>query len=142
LATGLISYLNFFNGPYYGHGKNGSYYLRDVTGEILPTKHAAKFLKVIKTPLDTEEMVEVEEIIDHRGIGDDREYLVTWKDLPESENSWVSIDKFNSREIVREYHESVDAHRRHSTDQTAVHSQSDGSGRSKRTRKSRNILDL
>mmetsp|Transcript_80836 Transcript_80836/g.121497 ORF Transcript_80836/g.121497 Transcript_80836/m.121497 type:complete len:522 (-) Transcript_80836:442-2007(-) len=130
-----------YNGPYYIHSqcRNGSYRLRDMTGEVLPTKFPAKHIKLIKNPIIRgDNVAEVEDIISHRGFGDNREYLVSWRDDPI--DSWVKMSDFGSRDILEKYHE---GNMIKSVSEAAPGSSSTvGSRRSSRKRKNKVVFDL
>ncbi|KAI8929738.1 hypothetical protein BC831DRAFT_259471 [Entophlyctis helioformis] len=50
-----------------------------------------------------EEEYEVERILDHRKRRGKTEYLVKWKDYPDSENSWAWEDDMQAPEIIAAY---------------------------------------
>ena len=59
--------------------------------------------------IDGEEEYEVEEIIRHRYKGRTKrtkEYFVSWKGYPPSENSWVKEQDLHAPELIDEYHRS------------------------------------
>ena len=84
----------------------GSYTLTDSTGADYPSKVAQKHLKFVATSPD-EPHYEISEILDHRGAGSNREYLVSWEGYSQEDNSWVPINNFDSLELIKEYHEAV-----------------------------------
>ena len=90
------------------HGA-GSYSLCDATGANFPSKVAQKHLKrvLVDSSADADDHFEVDRILSHRGIGAKREYLVSWKGYPDSENSWVLVTDFDSLEVVANYHKAV-----------------------------------
>jgi hypothetical protein len=57
--------------------------------------------------IDGEEEYEVNEIIRHRTKGRTRarEYFVSWKGYPSSENSWVKAKDLHAPELIAEYHQ-------------------------------------
>jgi hypothetical protein len=92
-------------GPYTiakAHGQ-GSYTLMDNTGELFPSKVSQKHLKRIPDTAYVDG-TEVDRILDHRGVGDNREYFVSWVDFPGEDSSWVNINDFNTLKIVTDYH--------------------------------------
>ena len=56
--------------------------------------------------IDGEEEYEVDEIIRHRTKGrtKEKEYFVSWKGYPASENSWVKKRDLHAPDLLREYH--------------------------------------
>jgi hypothetical protein len=59
---------------------------------------------VLATKEDSKDSYEIERVIAHRKKRGQLEYQVKWKDYPESENSWLSRDKFDNFECIDEYH--------------------------------------
>lgn len=99
-------------GPYKIARRNliGNYELEDHDGNVLKTSYPIHKLKLIEEPEDmTVESWEVDQVIDSRQKNNMMEYLVRWKNCPESDNSWVKESHFNSMEPITEYHK---AHKR------------------------------
>jgi hypothetical protein len=53
-------------------------------------------------PIDGE-YLDIDNIIDYRQRNKKREFLVKWKDLPDSENSWVEEQNFSDPVIIKNY---------------------------------------
>jgi transposase InsO family protein len=60
-------------------------------------------------PFQSNDTFEVEAILDHRGRGRNREYLVKWEGYDDTENSWVPRGDMGSGLLLREYDQSVTA---------------------------------
>ena len=60
----------------------------DNTGEKFRSKVTQKHLKRIPDSAFMDG-TEVDQILDHRGVGDNREYHVSWIGFPEEDSSWV-----------------------------------------------------
>lgn len=83
---------------------NGSYTLKDVTGELYPNKVTPKLLKRIKEDeIEDDASYEVEKIINHRGAGEKREYLVRWKGCSSDHDSWEPVSNFDTLEVIEKY---------------------------------------
>ena len=48
----------------------------------------------------------VEKIIDHKGRGRSRKFLVKWEGFPDSDNEWV-VEKHVEKSLVDEYFERI-----------------------------------
>lgn len=46
---------------------------------------------------------EIEAIVNHKLENNIYQFLVKWKDYPESDNSWLAIDSFNEKSMLKEY---------------------------------------
>ena len=57
--------------------------------------------------IESEPHYEVSAILDHRGSGQNREYLVSWEGYSEKDNSWIPISNFDTLDLVDEYHKAV-----------------------------------
>lgn len=57
-------------------------------------------LKVISSDAEVpfEDIFYVERILDHRGTGSNRQYLVKWLNYPSSENTWEPLDHLDTTE--------------------------------------------
>ena len=49
----------------------------------------------------------VEKILSHKGVGDNRMYLVRWKGYSSKHDSWEPISSFNTRGIIKKYHQAA-----------------------------------
>jgi hypothetical protein len=56
---------------------------------------------------DKEPFVEIEKIISHKIVADKPLYLVKWKRLDKSENSWVRPEDFVSMKFVNDHLKSI-----------------------------------
>jgi hypothetical protein len=90
-------------GPYEvtGISPTGSYILEDELGTKL--HRAITDLKVIPKEDSTQEVFQVERILEHRGRAGARQYLVKWAKYPSSANSWVNENDFNDQKTVSDY---------------------------------------
>ncbi|MFD1086389.1 chromo domain-containing protein, partial [Micromonospora andamanensis] len=52
---------------------------------------------------DSEEVYEIEAIVDHRGNGNKREYRVRWKGYSKDDDSWLTTDKFTHPSTIQNY---------------------------------------
>jgi hypothetical protein len=86
-----------------------------------------------------EESLEIEKILDHKIIEHKPTYLVKWKDLPESENSWVPEHYFNSRRLIQKYNDDLSAGKLVKTPLVAIKKSSKKLGRPS---KSKNASEL
>ncbi|KAF9943604.1 hypothetical protein BGZ65_000680, partial [Modicella reniformis] len=90
-----------YEGPYtvVKQGRNGTYTLRDTTGDILPRKYVASQLKLtLAEALDPNAYV-IASIEEHRppkpSIGRiEHEYLVHWKGYSTKDNTWEPYSHF------------------------------------------------
>ena len=81
------------------------------TGFILESAIPLNKLKIInetdlvKNELDflNSNFEEVEKILSHRDINEKTEYLVEWRNLPNSHNKWLTADDFGTKEILNKY---------------------------------------
>jgi hypothetical protein len=84
----------------------GNYFLKTADGKELPKSFPVTKLKLFaEEEKNEEEFFEIENILDHRMIGDKIEYFVKWAGYPDSDNSWVQEEHFNDPESLREYWE-------------------------------------
>ena len=80
-----------FSGPFtvLRQTKGGSYVLQDATGALYPSNVSPDRIKLISAAeKPSENEYEVEAVLDHRGSGSSREYLVKWKDYSAEHNTW------------------------------------------------------
>jgi len=56
---------------------------------------------------DTDPTLEVQKILDHKDENNVRYYLVKWKDLDDSENSWEPEKNFNTKGVIKQYLKSI-----------------------------------
>ena len=127
----------YYYGPYTVDSitEKGNYWLKNANGELLKTSYPLSRLKIVVDDIDEEvksgekpteiqkkrgrpkkrqeepEIVEVETILNHRKRYNKMEYLVKWKDFPESENQWVKESDFDSTEPIEEYYRNLNKSR-------------------------------
>ncbi len=95
-----------YQGPYKIHSqtKNKNYYLENTKGIKLKNSYPLSRLKVVAdTVNDDESQFEIEKILNERINKGIREYLVKWKNYPESDNSWVKESNMNAPELIEEF---------------------------------------
>jgi len=83
-----------FCGPFFivNQTARGNYRIKNALGEEELESIPLHKLKVVETTEDLpEDSAEVEKILNHRLEAGEMVYLVKWKHLPESENSWVPV---------------------------------------------------
>jgi len=95
-----------YEGPYKvvkrTHG--GSYVLQDNNGALLSRNFPPSALKLIsQEPIMAGDTYEIQAVLDHRGEGNNREYLVQWKGYDQSENSWEPFQNFQDIDVIRQY---------------------------------------
>ena len=84
------------------HG--GSYVLQDNDNALLPRNYPPSALKLIsQDPIYSGQFYKIQAILDHRGEGKEREYLVQWKNFDKSHNTWEPIRNFNDHMIIDQY---------------------------------------
>ena len=88
-----------YHGPYTidGYTRHKNYWLTNIKGERLKQSYP---LSRLKTILESNEIVEVEKILERRKRRGHLEYLVQYKDKPESQNEWLHPSEFNSTELI------------------------------------------
>ena len=61
----------------------------------------------VTTALQAQPAYEVEAILDHKGKGRSRQYLIKWKDYDVSENSWEPRRNLDDGPLIKEYLKSI-----------------------------------
>ena len=51
--------------------------------------------------------LEIEKFLDHRRVDDKMIYMVKWQDS--AVKDWVSVDNFNTMEVINKYHQQLEA---------------------------------
>jgi hypothetical protein len=103
-AEGLLTKLEpRYRGPYTIHGQDskGNYQVKNALGTLLKTVYPRHKIKIVPPDeVDNTTHVEVDKILDHRRSTSSSqfEYLVKWKDQPDTEKS-----HFDTLEIVNKY---------------------------------------
>jgi hypothetical protein len=88
--------------------KDKNYILEDVLKVRLENSVPLHKLKIVEfEDEDKDPFVEIEKIISHKIVADKPLYLVKWKGLDKSENSWVKPEDFASMKFVNEYLKSI-----------------------------------
>jgi hypothetical protein len=99
-------------GPYtvVRRARNGAYVLKDQTGDILDRHVPADQLKFLtkRAPKKilseaSQEVYEVDHIVDHRGDPGHYEFLTRWKGYAADDDTWVLQADFQDDAIIREY---------------------------------------
>ena len=91
--------------------KDKNYILEDVLKVQLDRSVPLHKLKIVALE-DKEPYVEIEKIISHKIVSEKPLYLVKWKGLDKSENSWVKPEDFASMKFVNDYLKSLDNSRK------------------------------
>jgi len=90
-------------GPYKILRKNrgGAFLLLDSTGALLPRNVAPSQMKRIDEDSYSSNSFEVKSILNHRGVANDREYLVQWKhsEVP----TWEPFTNFDDLSPIQDY---------------------------------------
>lgn len=96
-------------GPYtiVRRSRGGAYVLKDMSGDLLDRHVPADQMKLLsrsKRKLDIDNPVyEVDNIVSHRGAPGKYEYLVHWKDYPESDRTWEPASHFLDDTCIQDY---------------------------------------
>jgi hypothetical protein len=84
--------------------RGGSYRLLDHDQSLHPRAVAPSQLKLVsKDPSHDPVSLVVDRVLDHRGPPSKRHYLVRWKHLPDTENSWEPAKNFDDDQIIADY---------------------------------------
>ena len=96
-------------GPYtvIRRSQNGSYVLKDATGDILDRRVQADQMKLIsinRRRIDINNQIyEVDSILNHRGTVGNMEYLIKWKNYPIDQATWEPATNILDDTVVRKY---------------------------------------
>lgn len=92
-----------------GYTKRNNYILKDSLGNTCKETYPLHMLKKVIDSTDLpEHSAEVDRILDHKVVDNKWVYLVKWKELPASENSWIPEHYFNSPKLINDYKASLD----------------------------------
>ena len=88
-----------YHGPYIvdGYTRNKNYWLTNIRKERLKQSYP---LSRLKTVMESSEVWEAQEILERRKRKGHLEYLVRYKDKPDSLNEWLHPSEFNSTELI------------------------------------------
>ena len=95
-----------YHGPFkvLRRNRGGAYVLQDPSGALLPRNQPPSHLKLIsRDPIVAGQSYEVEAILDHRGAGHTREYLVKWRGFGPDHNTWEGPHQFDDLGAIQEY---------------------------------------
>ncbi len=94
-----------YKGPFTIHNtdKNNNYILKDGTGDIVNDKFPLSKLKVVESNEDSDTVFEIEKILDHKIINNEKHFLIKWKNYDPSENSWEREDNITSKRTINKY---------------------------------------
>ena len=115
-TEGLLSKLDpRFHGPFtiVKQTPNGNYKLKNAANTILDKSYPLEKLKLFTENEDTSTIYAVEKILEDRVFRRKQQYLVKWKDYPDSENSWENEENFVSMIPIRKYWENKDTAEQH-----------------------------
>ena len=62
-----------------------------------------KVTDINKLRNNNKNIYEIERIIGHKVIDNEYQFLIKWKDYPNNDNSWISINKFNQKDMSKKY---------------------------------------
>lgn len=96
-----------YEGPYIVVNKteNGNYILKDMTGALTSRNYTPSELKLIShdETIPTDEIYEVEAIINHRGTEQNREYKIRWKGYSAEDDTWEKSIDINAQDCIDTY---------------------------------------
>jgi hypothetical protein len=80
-----------YSGPFTLESRTplGNFYLRDSTKKLLSQAIPRSRLKALKETIDINPYYDSEKILKDRIRNGNKEYLVKWKNYPDSENKWI-----------------------------------------------------
>jgi len=96
-------------GPYtvVRRSRGGAYVLKDAAGDLLDRHVPIDQLKLIarrQRRIDKDRPIyEVDSILDYRGEPGSYQYLVHWKDFPDSDNTWEPASSFLDNSVIESY---------------------------------------
>ena len=104
----------YWLGPYrvIQQKKGGTYVLQNVDHSIFHREPPRDQLKLISSEANVpfEDIFYVERILDHKGTGSRRQYLVKWLNYPSSENTWEPLDHLDAAEsYIQDYWQAREA---------------------------------
>ena len=95
-----------YTGPFTITGLNqgGAYTLADATGEAHTCNVPPSHIKVVSDDIAlSDEVYEVESILDHKGRPGNYQYLIKWKGYSDAHNTWEPQDNLNAERVLAEY---------------------------------------
>ncbi|KAG2199290.1 hypothetical protein INT46_005790 [Mucor plumbeus] len=96
-----------YEGPYtvIRKTKGGSYVLQNETGVLMSRDYAPKELKVVSKDNveDDSETYEIEDILDHKGTGNNIEYKIRWKGYSHEHDSWLKPEMIAHESTIQQY---------------------------------------
>ena len=81
----------------------GNYLLEDSLKEKIGDTYPLQRLKVVAENDEVHEYYELDKIVSDRQTTTGPEYLVKWKDCPESENTWLKPEYFSDKTLITKY---------------------------------------
>ena len=99
-----------YKGPFTIHStdQNNNYILKDGTGELVIDKYPLSKLKVVEPQINENPICEIEKILDHKVINNERHFLIKWKEFDPSENSWEREVDIQSKKLINKYLKNLD----------------------------------
>ncbi|KAJ8651291.1 hypothetical protein O0I10_013223 [Lichtheimia ornata] len=95
-----------YTGPFRitGLNRGGAYTLADATGQQHACNVPPSHIKVVSDDIAlSDEVYEVERILDHKGRPGHYQYLIKWKGYSEAQNTWEPQDNLNAERILSQY---------------------------------------